>query len=95
MDSNSNALEIAVYNTVADQSATGRPRVLASAEGAGILFADTSGIDDPNGLPFTGRPEGFIKFDKYSYQWIRVDGETETDVGADSARYQLVDADES
>ena len=37
--------------TVEAQSATGRPVVLASAEGAGILFADTEGIADGNGLP--------------------------------------------
>ena len=34
-------------------NATGRPVVLASAEGAGILFADTEDIADGNGLPIT------------------------------------------
>ena len=34
-------------------NATGRPVVLASAAGAGILFADTEGIADGNGLPIT------------------------------------------
>ena len=37
--------------TPPNQDATGRPVVLASAEGAGILFADTEGIADGNGLP--------------------------------------------
>ena len=37
--------------TPVNQDATGRPVILASAEGAGILFADTEGIADGNGLP--------------------------------------------
>ena len=80
--------------TPANQSATGRPLILASAEGAPILFADTSYIADGNGLPYTP-PEGagaVIEF-TYSYQWIRVDGGTETNVGVDSPSYYLVDAD--
>ena len=78
--------------TKTNQDATGRPVILASAEGAPILFADTSGISDGNGLPFSGEAESVIKF-LYSYQWIRVDGNTETNVGADSPRYHRVDAD--
>ena len=77
----------------ANQAATGRPVVLASAQGAGILFADTEGIADGNGRPFaeiiSGGPITFT----WSYQWIRVDGMTETNVGADSVTYQPVDDD--
>ena len=40
-----------VHAQTSNQGATGRPVVLASAEGAGILFADTEGIADGNGLP--------------------------------------------
>ena len=80
------------YDTRVQQDATGRPVVLASAEGAPYLFADTSGIADGNGLPFTGSEDSVIEF-TYSYQWIRVDGGTEANVGADSPRYRLVDAD--
>ena len=80
------------YDTRAKQDATGRPVILASAEGAPYLFADTSGIADGNGLPFSGSEGSVIEF-TYSYQWIRVDGGTETNVGADSPRYRLVDAD--
>ena len=80
------------YDTRAKQDATGRPVILASAEGAPYLFADTSGIADGNGLPFTGSEDSVIEF-TYSYQWIRVDGGTEANVGADSPRYRLVDAD--
>ena len=80
--------------TPTNQPATGRPVVLASAEGAPILFADTTYLADGNGLPFTGFLGTVIEF-TWSYQWIRVDGETgdETDIGVDSPRYLLVDAD--
>ena len=81
--------------TPPNQSATGLPRVFPSAEGAGILFADPSGIDDPDGLGRVGRDDdGSLRY-IWSYQWIRVDGETgsETYVGVDSPSYQPVDAD--
>ena len=69
-----------------------RPVVLASAQGAGILFADTEGIADGNGLPITQGDGGYVTF-HWSYQWIRVDGNSETNVGAGSASYQPVEAD--
>ena len=76
-------------------NATGRPVVLVSAEGGGILAADPSRIADADGLPYIGSPESGIENYVFSYQWIRVDGvtEAETEVGTDSQRYQLVDAD--
>ena len=74
-------------------NATGRPVVLVSAEGGGILAADPSRIADADGLPYTGSPDsGNVRF-SFTYQWIRVDGQTEINIGADSQRYQLVDAD--
>ena len=88
------AIQITVngYETPPNQDATGRPIILASAEGAPILFADTSDIADGNGLPYTGSTGNVIEF-TYSYQWIRVDGGTEIDIGVDSPSYLLVDAD--
>ena len=54
-DSGSNALEIAVYTLQsAGGNASGRPVVLMSAEGPGILAADTWRIADVDGLPYTG-----------------------------------------
>ena len=92
------ALQITVkgHARAANQSATGRPVIYPSAEGAGLLVADVYDIDDPDGSTFTdvssneGVGAGFFDF---SYQWIRVDGGTETNIGVDSARYQRVDAD--
>ena len=93
-DPDGNSVEIAVYARVGSAPATGRPVVYPSAEGAGILFADTAGIEDPNGLPLLVISR-VIKVLNYSYQWIRVDADTgaETLVGVDSNRYQRVDAD--
>ena len=77
--------------TPPNEDATGLPRVLASAQGAGILFADTEAIADGNGLPID--TSNTWVFFNWTYQWIRVDGMTETNVGADSATYQPVEAD--
>ena len=84
-----------VHAQTPNQDATGRPVVLVSAEGGGILAADTSRIADADGLPYIGEPESGIENYVFSYQWFRVDGvtEAETEVGTDSQRYQLVDAD--
>ena len=84
-----------------NNAATGRPVVLVSAEGAGILAADTWRISDADGLPYAapypsgvfGDPDDGRFVFNFSYQWIRVDGGTNTNIGADSPRYQLVDAD--
>ena len=98
------AILVLTPGTVDAQAATGLPRIVVSAESPGILAVDTWDIRDADGLPYTdfndlvdpagsGAPEnGKFVFD-FSYQWIRVDGVTEVNVGADSPRYQLVDAD--
>ena len=90
---NFNELEIAVYTDTPPRNATGRPVVYPSAEGAGLLVADTEGIDDPDGLRFTDPGTGTFGYDDWSYRWVRVDGTTETEVGTDSQRYQRVAAD--
>ena len=87
--------------TPTNQAATGKPVVLVSADGVGFLFADTSRIADGNGIRFLkadgskGDPDSGdgAPYNSFSYQWIRVDGGTEADIGVDSALYQLVDAD--
>lgn len=68
--------------------ATGQPRVRVSAEGPGVLFADTSSIADANGLPESGA----VIYVPWVYSWTRVDGNNETEVG-NSQNYLLVDAD--
>ena len=93
VDTGSDVLEMAVYTDAPPPgNATGRPVVLASAEGAGILVAGTEGIADEDGLPITSFQNSYFTF-QWSYQWIRVDGDSETNVGAGSASYQPVEAD--
>ena len=93
VDTGSDVLEMAVYTaTPPPGNVTGRPVVLASAHGAGLLFADTEGIADEDGLPIDSSSGSWITFE-WSYQWIRVDGNFETNVGADSDTYQPVEAD--
>ena len=71
-------------------NATGRPVILASAEDPGVLAVDTSSIADPDGIPNVGDPESTGVLYDFSYRWIRVDGDTETVVGADSVDYRQV-----
>ena len=93
-DSNSHALQIAVYtNTPPPGNATGRPVLLSPVDEAGILYAHTLDIADADGIPFSGVSDTFNVFNKYTYRWIRVDGDAETHIGTDSPRYRLVDAD--
>ena len=90
-DPGSDVLEIAVYSR-GRANATGRPIVLASAEDAGVLAVDTSGIGDPDGIPNVGRLDATGILLDFSYRWIRVDGDTETVVSADSADYRQIDS---
>ena len=65
--------------------ATGAPTVTGTAQVGETLSADTSGIADADGLANVS----------YSYQWIRNDGSSDTDItGATDSTYALVDADE-
>ena len=69
----------------ANNPATGAPTITGTARVGETLTAVTSGIMDSDGLTTPG----------YTYQWIRVDGATESDIsGATSMTYTLVDADE-
>ncbi len=65
--------------------ATGAPTISGTAEVGQTLTAATSGIMDADGLASPG----------YTYQWIRVDGGTESDIsGETSSAYTLVAADQ-
>ena len=64
--------------------ATGLPTISGTAQAGQTLTADTSGIDDEDGL--TNVP--------YSYQWIRSDGGADTDIAGETAStYTLADDD--
>ena len=65
--------------------ATGAPTVTGTAQVGETLSADTSGIADADGLANVS----------FSYQWIRNDGSSDTDItGATNPTYSLDDADE-
>ena len=65
--------------------ATGRPSVTGTAQVGETLTADTTGIGDADGLNNVS----------YSYQWVRSDGTTDTDItGATTSTYTLVSADQ-
>ncbi|WP_420445333.1 choice-of-anchor R domain-containing protein [Candidatus Poriferisodalis sp.] len=91
-DSGGNALEISVYSGQTPPNATGRPVILPTAEGHGVLAVDTSGISDPQGIPNVGSLESTGPLRNFSYRWIRVDGATETVVGVDQVDYRQVGA---
>ena len=64
---------------------TSKPTIKGAPARGETLEADTTGITDENGIP------GDVS---YTYQWLRVDGGTETEItGATSHTYQLVEAD--
>ena len=68
----------------ANNPATGAPTISGTAQVGQTLTAATSGITDSDGLGAPG----------YTYQWVRVDGSTESDIsGATSSTYTLVAAD--
>ena len=65
--------------------ATGAPTISGTVQVGETLTADTWGIGDADGLTNVS----------YSYQWIRNDGSTDTDIqGATGSSYTLADADE-
>ena len=64
--------------------ATGQPVISGTAQVGETLTASTSGIEDTDGLTSVS----------YSFQWIRTDGSTDTDIqDATEGSYTLVDAD--
>ena len=60
-----------------NSEAEGGPTITGTAQVGETLTADTSGIEDDDGLDSVS----------YSYQWIRVDGATESNIGSDNASY--------
>ena len=75
----------AAVDAAPNSPATGAPTITGTAQVGETLTADTSGIADDDGLTNVS----------YSYQWIRNDGGTDTDIsGATDYGYTLASADE-
>ena len=78
--------------TPANAPATGKPEISGIIEAGEVLTATTSDIVDLDGT--TKAEDGDAGF-AYTYQWVRVDGSTESDIaGATGSTYTLVGADE-
>ena len=71
----------------ANSAATGQPSITGTAAEGYTIDSNTSGVADTNGKT---RVDGSVTGYAWSYQWIRVDGSTETNIaGATSATYTL------
>ena len=78
-------VESAVQKQTANTSATGKPTISGTVQVEETLTASTSDIADDDGLTDVS----------YSYQWVRKNGSTDTDIqDATGASYTLVAADE-
>ena len=77
--------DVAVSLVVTDAPATGQPTISGALQVSKTLTAATDDIEDPDGLPTTPT---------FTYQWMRVDGSTDTDIpGAASETYTLTASD--
>ena len=75
----------ATVDAAPNSPATGAPAISGAAQVGETLTADTSGIADADGLTSVS----------YSYQWIRNDGSSDSDIqNATGSSYTLVAADE-
>ena len=77
--------DVAVSLVVTDAPATGQPTISGGGQVGKTLTAATDDIEDLDGLPTTPT---------FTYQWVRVDGLTDTDIpGATSETYTLTASD--
>ena len=87
-EGNEETLTSAATSAVAarpNSPATGLPAITGTVQVGETLTADVSGIGDADGLDNVS----------FSYQWIRSDGTTDTDItGATGSTYTLADGDE-
>ena len=77
--------DVAVSLVVTDAPATGQPTISGGGQVGKTLTAATDDIEDLDGLPTTPT---------FTYQWVRVDGSTDTDIpGAASETHTLTASD--
>ena len=80
----SHQIEITGHEGPPNNSATGVPTISGTPHSGEQLTADTSGIEDDDGLTNQN----------FSYKWVRIDGENETDIpNAANSSYTLTDDD--
>ncbi len=78
---------IPAHAQTVNNAATGVPVVLVSAEDPGVFAVDVSGIGDADGIPNVGSAAATGDLYDFSFRWIRIDGNTETEVGLDSPHH--------
>ena len=85
VNTNGGGLRMGVFGVARSSNsvATGKPSITGTVQIDSPLLVDTNSIFDSNGLPGS-----------FTYQWVRVDGGTETDIsGATGSTYTPVAAD--
>ena len=84
------ALTGRLVTNLSNTPATGRPQISGTAQVGQTLTASTGDIADTDGRT---KADGGEPGHAYTYQWIRVDGDTDTDIaGATSRTYDLTAA---
>ena len=87
-DESAAAYTMTIDVTAVNDAATGAPTITGTAQVGHTLTANLGSIADVDELPTTTFPTG------YNFQWIQVDGSTETDIsGATMRTYALAAAD--
>ena len=85
IDASASSYTMTMDVTAVNDPATGAPAISGTARVGQTLTAAKGGVADVDGLPAESA---------FSWQWIRVDGGTDTAIpGADAKTYRLVDAD--
>ena len=79
-----NSRQVGLEGTTQNTPATGAPTITGTAHVGETLTADVSGIGDTDGLDNA----------TYTYQWIRNDGTTDTDISGATGTTYLVTADD-
>ena len=77
-------LRIAVKGLGPNTAATGQPSIAGAPRVGTILVAGLGTIADVDGLPWTFP-------DDYTFQWVRVDGGTETDISGETSHTYTLD----
>ena len=86
-DESAAAATMTINVTAVNDDPTGAPTITGTARVGQTLSASRTGIGDVDGLP--------ANESDYAYQWVRVDGGTETDItGATTSTYEMATADE-
>ena len=83
--------KVASATTLAGPAATGQPAISGTAQVGQMLTATTSGITDPDGN--TKAENGDAGY-AYTYQWVQVDGGTDSEISGETSNAYTLMADD-